>query len=101
MFVFSAFVCVAASQLLGYILDLASSRLDIKYAALHALASDKETISFYMKRGFKLIKQIDNHYPGIEPPHAVYMQAPLPWLFAGAAEIYKSSFDPTLHNISP
>ncbi|XP_026194514.1 uncharacterized protein LOC34619462 [Cyclospora cayetanensis] len=55
---------------------------------------------FYEKRGFKSVSREENHYPDMEPPHAVYMQCQLPWAFKGAVPLVMPDFDATKHNLS-
>ncbi|OEH73843.1 acetyltransferase domain-containing protein [Cyclospora cayetanensis] len=89
-----------ATQLLGYILELASSRGDIEVASLHVWEANTEARRFYEKRGFKSVSREENHYPDMEPPHAVYMQCQLPWAFKGAVPLVMPDFDATKHNLS-
>ena len=91
---------LSATQLLGYILELASARGDIKLASLHVWEANTEARQFYEKRGFQFVSRLENHYLNIDPPNAVYMQCHLPWALKGSVTLSMSDFDATKHNLS-
>ncbi|KAL8271777.1 hypothetical protein Esti_004286 [Eimeria stiedai] len=89
-----------ATQLLGYALDLASTRDNLQLATLHVWEADAEARRFYERRGFEFVSHLEDHYPNIDPPHAVYMQCKLPWALRKNVPLPKSDFDATKHNIT-
>ncbi|KAL8439234.1 hypothetical protein Efla_007043 [Eimeria flavescens] len=89
-----------ATQLLGYILELASNRGDIKQATLHVWEANAEARHFYEVRGFELVSRMEDHYPNMDPPHALFMQCALPWALKGKVPLPKPDFDATKHNLA-
>lgn len=89
-----------ATQLLGYILELASARGDIKMATLHVWEANTEAKQFYERRGFRFVSRLENHYPDMDPPHALYMECALPWALKGKVPLPRPDFDATKHNLA-
>lgn len=89
----------SATQLLGYILEEASRREDLKKCVLHVLKSDEGALGFYEGLGFRVSGFIENFYQELNPSAALCMHCSLPWTLTNKLAFQTPEFDATKHNL--